>query len=88
MAKKWKDSDIGDRIPFYPSGDGCPTPGKRTYDNRKDARTVLRRTTKADSQGNLVVYKCPCGGFHVGTRRTGDREDARRVANIKLSLRK
>jgi hypothetical protein len=88
VAKKWSESDRSWRVEFWLSeaAAGCPTPGKRTYETRKDARTVLRRLGKptVDPKGKLVAYLCACGGYHCGSQVLPTRQAARDCATRKL----
>lgn len=48
----------------------CPTPTKRGYDTRADAKRVARKFhAKGRRPGaKLVPYLCACGFFHVGNQ--------------------
>lgn len=86
MAKKWAKPDLGSDVPFWFSGDDCPTPGKRTWETKKDAKTVLSRWKVSNSKGRLRPYKCPgCGGYHVGSQ-IYDRGTSREIALRKLGV--
>lgn len=86
--KKWRISENSRNISFWYSTteEGCPTPGKRTYETRKDARTVLRRVPKPleEPKARRAVYHCLCGGWHIGSQIMATREAARDVAARKL----
>lgn len=47
----------------------CPTPDKRRFATRKEAKAFLshgrKKRTRQLSAG-MKVYLCPCGDFHMG----------------------
>lgn len=57
----------------------CPTPTKRGYDTRADAKRVVRRfhaKTRRGAGAKSVPYLCVCGFFHVGNQpKTSQRQD-------------
>lgn len=47
----------------------CPTPGKRSYRDKRLAEEQMRslsRDTRDGRRGQLSVYHCACGRWHVG----------------------
>lgn len=69
-------------VPSYRTTGVCPTPGKRAYATRKDAKRFLRQYRVAE---DLCAYLCPCGVFHVGTPTGFGRDSARQGAVRRLA---
>jgi hypothetical protein len=55
-----------------PEKTGCPTPTKKSYLTRAEAKRAIKGTQRNNRSrdgrnGRLHAYPCECGRFHVGT---------------------
>lgn len=63
-------------------GDGyCPTPMKRVFRRIEDAEQAIKEVHDT----TMAVYRCPCGGMHIGHRRP-DTERVVRVGVIDINI--
>jgi hypothetical protein len=46
-------------------GSVCPTPTKRSYARKRDAKRALRRGHRRAIMGARAVYRCACGRWHL-----------------------
>ena len=46
----------------------CPTPSKRRYYSRREAKTARTSLAAKSSTDGLHAYRCDCGCWHLGHR--------------------
>lgn len=44
----------------------CPRPEKKVYDSHTEAQAVANKIGKDNNTPALNVYRCVCGGLHIG----------------------
>jgi hypothetical protein len=52
----------------------CPHPEKNWYRSKRHAKLVLRRQRGVPRLDSIHVYRCVCGGFHLGHKLARQRE--------------
>lgn len=57
-----------DQSSKLPERRACPTPGKKVYAGRKEAKSALKKVKGAGQPDrDLHEYRCQCGRWHLGT---------------------
>lgn len=60
----------------------CPRPEKWGYPNRQAARKMLKRERQRMGEPTLSAYRCRCGLFHIGRRRTDIHRDGTPIEEV------
>lgn len=89
--KSWHQPEpLARKVPFVQPEQPCPTPGKKAFASRADAKKFVKRARvkyRNAFDPNLAhVYLCPCACFHLGSLPAGGtRDGARYFAEKKLA---